>query len=153
MTDIWSGGLAFSYFPASSSAGQFGMVNISSDGTTATPNEDFNNLVIQYGKISFVNTPSKSSATASSFPACPSANSSWAASNTLPPTPNDAACACLEKSLSCQFHTASLNYSALVGTLINTACSLLGSSGGTCDDIGGSGTTGVYGRLDMCDPS
>ncbi|KAJ6604249.1 1,3-beta-glucanosyltransferase [Mycena vulgaris] len=152
MSDIWSGGLAFSYFPASSSAGQFGIVNISSDGTTVTPNDDFNNLVTQYGEITFVNSPSKSSAAASSFPACPTANSSWAASNTLPPTPNDAACACLESALSCRFHTSSSNYSALVGTLIDTACSLLGSSGGTCDDIGGSGTTGVYGRLDMCDP-
>ncbi|KAJ7693693.1 carbohydrate-binding module family 43 protein/Glycoside hydrolase family 72 protein [Mycena rosella] len=152
MTDIWSGGLAFSYFPASSSAGQFGMINISSDGTTVTPNEDFNNLVTQYSKISFVNSPSQSSATASSFPACPTLNSSWAASNSLPPTPNDAACLCLEDAMSCQFHTSSSNFSALVGTLIDTACSLLGSSGGTCDDIGSSGTTGVYGRVSMCDP-
>ncbi|KAJ7102325.1 1,3-beta-glucanosyltransferase [Mycena belliarum] len=152
MTNIWSGGLAFSYFPASSSAGQFGMVNISSDGTTVTPNADFKNLASQYGMISFVNSPAKSSVAASSFPACPSANSSWAASDTLPPTPDNAACACLEDALSCQFHTSSSNYSALVGTLTDTACSLLGSSGGTCADISGNGTTGVYGRLDMCDP-
>ncbi|KAJ7456634.1 1,3-beta-glucanosyltransferase [Mycena latifolia] len=152
MIDTWSGGLAFSYFPASSSAGQFGMVNISADGTTVTPNDDFNNLVSQYGMISFVNSPAQSSAAASSFPTCPTANSSWAASSTLPPTPNDAACGCLENALSCQFHTSSSNYSALVGNLTDTACGLLGSSGGTCDDIGGNGTTGVYGRLDMCDP-
>ncbi|KAJ7169454.1 1,3-beta-glucanosyltransferase [Mycena filopes] len=153
MTDIWSGGLAFSYFPANSSAGNFGMVDISSDGKTVTPNQDFNNLVTQYTKVSFVNSPSKASAAASSFPACPTANSSWAASNTLPPTPNDAACACLQNAMSCQFHASSSNYSVLVGTLIDTACGLLGAANGTCDDIGGSGSTGVYGLLDMCDPS
>ncbi|KAJ7785907.1 1,3-beta-glucanosyltransferase [Mycena metata] len=152
MTNIWSGGLAFSYFPASSSAGNFGLVNISSDGTTVTPNQDFNNLVSQYGQVTFVNSPSMSSASASSFPACPTANSSWAASNTLPPTPNDAACACLENALSCQFQTTSSNYSTLVGTLIDTACSLLGTSNGTCDPIGGDGSTGAYGLLDTCDP-
>ncbi|KAJ7139681.1 glycoside hydrolase family 72 protein [Mycena epipterygia] len=152
MTDIWSGGLAFSYFPASSSAGQFGMVNISSDGTTVTPNQDFNNLVTQYGAITFVNSPSQSSAMASSFPACPTANSSWAASNTLPPTPNEAACLCLDNALSCQFQPSTSNYSAIAGSLIDTACGLLGSSGGSCADIGGNGTTGVYGLVDMCDP-
>ncbi|KAJ7101007.1 1,3-beta-glucanosyltransferase [Mycena crocata] len=151
MTDIWSGGLAFSYFPASSAAGNFGMANISSDGTV-TPSQDFDNLVTEYGKVTFVNTPAKSSAAASSFPACPTTNSSWAATTTVPPTPNPAACACLENSLSCQFIPQSSNYSALVGTLTDTACSLLGSSGGTCGDIGGSGTSGIYGRLDMCDP-
>ncbi|KAJ7042634.1 1,3-beta-glucanosyltransferase [Mycena alexandri] len=152
MTNIWSGGLAFSYFPASSAAGNFGLVNISSDGTTVTPNQDFNNLVSQYGEVSFVNSPSMSSASASSFPACPTTNSSWAASSTLPPTPNDAACACLENALSCQFQTTTSNYSALVGSLIDTACGLLGALNGTCDPIGGSGSTGVYGLLDMCDP-
>ncbi|KAJ7225908.1 Glucanosyltransferase-domain-containing protein, partial [Mycena pura] len=152
MTDIWSGGLAFSYFPAMSTAGQFGMVNISMDGTTVTPNPDFKNLASQYSQVTFVNSPSQSSAAASSFPACPTANSTWEASNTLPPTPNDAPCACLETALACQFHTSSSNYSALVGTLTNVACSLLGTSGGNCDDISGNGTTGVYGRVEMCDP-
>jgi 1,3-beta-glucanosyltransferase GAS1 len=31
MSDVWSGGLAFSYFPATSAAGQFGMVTISGE--------------------------------------------------------------------------------------------------------------------------
>ncbi|KAJ7293176.1 1,3-beta-glucanosyltransferase [Mycena rebaudengoi] len=151
MSDIWSGGLAFSYFPASSAAGSFGMVEISSDGKTVTPNADFDNLVKEYGKVSLADSPSKSSVAAASYPACPSSNSSWAASNTLPPTPNESACNCLGKALSCQFQSASAN-STLMGSLINTACGLLGQAGGSCREIGGNGTTGVYGRLDMCDP-
>ncbi|KAF5375191.1 hypothetical protein D9758_000023 [Tetrapyrgos nigripes] len=150
MSDIWSGGIAFSYFPASSALGQFGMVTI--DGNTVTTSDDFNNLKDEYGKVSPPNTPSKSDA-ATSYPACPSTNSTWLASTTLPPTPNEAACNCLESTLSCQFSPKTANYSSVVGELINTGCGLLGQNGGNCDDIGGNGSTGTYGRISGCDPT
>ncbi|KAJ6612845.1 Glucanosyltransferase-domain-containing protein [Mycena sp. CBHHK59/15] len=81
MTNVWSGGLAFSYFPAESAGHQFGMATLSSDNTTVTTNADFDNLVLQYGKVSFVNSPAQSAASASSFSACPTANASFAASS------------------------------------------------------------------------
>ncbi|KAJ2982678.1 hypothetical protein NUW54_g10719 [Trametes sanguinea] len=49
MSDIWSGGVAFSYFPAESNDGQFAMVTI--DGNTVTPNDDFERLKEQYGAL------------------------------------------------------------------------------------------------------
>ncbi|PBL00945.1 glycoside hydrolase family 72 protein [Armillaria gallica] len=152
MSDVWSGGIAFSYFPATSVQGQFGMVNISSDGSTVTTGDDFARLKTEYGQISPPNSPSQSSAT-TTYPACPTTNDTFAASSTLPPTPNEDACNCLFRSLDCQFTPQTSNYSAIVGELINTACSLLGSSGGSCDDIGGSGANGTYGRLSGCDPT
>ncbi|KAL0577596.1 1,3-beta-glucanosyltransferase [Marasmius crinis-equi] len=152
MSNVWSGGIAFSYFPAQSAGGSFGMVNISSDGKTVTTGDDFSRLKDQYGKVSPPNSPSKSSATAT-YPACPSTNSAFVASTNLPPTPDQNACGCLANSLSCQFKPASANYSGVLGTLVDTACGLLGQKSLNCDDIGGNGQTGTYGRLSGCDPT
>jgi hypothetical protein len=153
MNTVWSGGVAFSYFPAESVQGQFGMVNISADGSTVTTGQDFANLEAEYGAVTFINSPSQSSAGAATYPACPAQSSVFLASTTLPPTPNLAACSCLENSLSCQFTPDTTNYTAIVGTLLDVGCSLLGQAGGTCDDIAGNGTTGVYGRVSDCDPT
>ncbi|TFK36800.1 glycoside hydrolase family 72 protein [Crucibulum laeve] len=153
MAPVWSGGIAFSYFPATSAQGQFGMVNISSDATTVTTGDDFDRLKTQYGQLSPPNSPDMGSATSSSFPSCPSTNDTWVASTNLPPTPNAAACNCLESTLTCQFTPSVSNYTAVVGSLLDTGCSLLGQAGGNCNDIGSNGQTGVYGRLSDCDPT
>lgn len=153
MSPVWSGGIAFSYFPAESAQGQFGFVNISADGKTVTTSDDYDRLKTQYNQVTGPNTPAKSSAPAASYPTCPTANSTFVASATLPPTPNEPACNCLLSTLSCRFTPQTANYSVVVGELLDTACSLLGGKGGSCVDIGGNGTTGVYGRLAGCDPS
>ncbi|KAH9964549.1 glycoside hydrolase family 72 protein [Russula dissimulans] len=148
---VWSGGIAFSYFPATSDAGQFGIVNISADGSTVTTSTDYNNLKTQYGAVTFVNVPTKASAPAATYPACPGQNASFVGSTKLPPTPSDAACKCLEAGLSCQFAPQTSNTTAIVGSLLDTACGLLGGSG--CNDLSGNGSTGTYGLISACDPS
>lgn len=153
MSPVWSGGLAFSYFPATSAAGQFGLVTISSDGSTVTTSTDYDNLKAQYGKISPPNTPAQASAGSTAYPACPSTNSSFLASSQLPPTPNEKSCGCLLNDLSCKFTPQTSNYNGIVGQLLDTACSLLGQKGGNCNDIGGSGANGTYGRVSGCDPT
>ncbi|KAH8992101.1 carbohydrate-binding module family 43 protein/Glycoside hydrolase family 72 protein [Lactarius akahatsu] len=150
---VWSGGVAFSYFPAESGQGEFGMVTLSSDGSTVTPNTDFDNLKTMYNQVSFINDPGQSSAPSASYPACPQQNTSFLASTALPPTPSDSACQCLESNLSCQFNPQTSNTSAIVGSLLDTACSLLGTVGGSCDPIAGNGQTGQYGTVSSCDPS
>ncbi|KAG9223189.1 glycoside hydrolase family 72 protein [Pleurotus ostreatus PC15] len=150
MSDVWSGGVAFSYFPASSVQGQFGMVTV--DGNTVTTSDDFDRLRTQYNQASGPNSPARSSA-ATTFGSCPAESDTFAASTTIPPTPNEAACGCLQSTLSCRFTPQTSNYSAIAGELIGTACSLLGQQGGNCNDIGGNGTTGTYGRLSGCDPT
>ncbi|KAF9650722.1 glycoside hydrolase family 72 protein [Thelephora ganbajun] len=153
MTQIWSGGIAFSYFPAESGQGEFGMVTI--DGSTVTKSADFNRLKTQYGQVTPPNSPSRDSASDSSYPSCPSQNSTLLASSTLPPTPNDAACNCLETKLSCIFSpppgTNSTAISVINGQLLGTACGLLSTNGGNCNDIISNGTTGTYGRVSFCD--
>lgn len=153
MSPVWSGGIAFSYFPARSAQGEFGMVTISSDGKTVTTGEDFDRLKTQYGAASGPNSPSRASSPASTYGACAAPSSTFLASNTLPATPNDSACRCLENALSCRFTPASSNYTAVVGELLDTGCSMLGQVGASCTDIGGDSQTGVYGRLSGCDPT
>ncbi|KZT22131.1 carbohydrate-binding module family 43 protein [Neolentinus lepideus HHB14362 ss-1] len=152
MTDVWSGGLAFSYFPAESSAGQFGLVTISSDGTSVSTSTDFNNLKSQYGSVSPPNSPSSSTAGSTSYPSCPTQNSTFLASTTLPPTPSDAECSCMNSALSCQFTPSSSNDSATVGALLDYGCSLLGQAGLSCNDIAANGSSGTYGRVSFCAP-
>ncbi|KZP31179.1 carbohydrate-binding module family 43 protein [Athelia psychrophila] len=152
MSPVWSGGLAFSYFPATSVQGQFGMVNISADGSTVTPLPDFDTLVTQYGQVNAPNTPLQGAAGSTSYPGCPAQNATWLASPNLPPTPDNAACACLEQDLSCQFTPEISNYTIVVGELLDAGCSLLAQAGGNCNDISSSGASGTYGRVSYCDP-
>ncbi|KAF7345193.1 1,3-beta-glucanosyltransferase [Mycena sanguinolenta] len=154
MTNIWSGGLAFSYFNASSAGHQFGMATLSADNTTVTTNQDFANLQSQYKSVTFVNTPTQSAAAQSTYGACPQPDANLEASTTLPPTPNDSACACLTEHLGCLFKMpANGDYTALVGTLTGVVCGeLLPGVGGSCNDIATNGTTGTYGVVSSCDP-
>lgn len=128
------------------------MVTISTDGTTVTPNSDFTALLAQYGQATPPNTPDQATAGNTNYPACPAQSTDLLASTTLPPTPNDAACQCLEKDLNCQFTPQTNNFTDIVGELLDTGCSLLGQSGGNCNDIAGNGSTGSYGRVSYCDP-
>ncbi|EIN13413.1 glycoside hydrolase family 72 protein [Punctularia strigosozonata HHB-11173 SS5] len=156
MSDVWSGGLAFSYFPATSAQGQFGMVTISDDGSTVTTSQDFDNLKSQYTSATPPNTPSQSNAGSTSYPSCPSQNATWLASTTLPGTPSDDACSCLDKSLSCQFKPHTTNgteINIIIGDLIDFGCSLLGQMSLDCNAISGSGSQGVYGDVQSCDPA
>lgn len=154
MTDIWSGALAFSYFPAQSAQGQFGMVTISSDGTTVTPNDDFGRLKTQYGQASPPNSPS-GSGLVTNYPSCPTQNSTFLASIALPPTPNDNSCNCLEDTLACQFTPKTTNateVAAIVGPLLDQACQYLGAQGGNCNAISANGSSGTYGAVSPCSP-
>ncbi|KAF8139839.1 carbohydrate-binding module family 43 protein/Glycoside hydrolase family 72 protein [Boletus edulis] len=153
LSPVWSGGIAFSYFPATSAGGNFGIVSISADGSTVTVNQNFNNLKTQYAQALPPNSPSQSAAGSTSYPACPQQNSTLLASTTLPATPNLAACTCLEQNLSCQFTPATSNYSAIVGALVDYGCSALGQMGGNCNPISANGQTGVYGAVSGCDPT
>ncbi|KAH8835446.1 1,3-beta-glucanosyltransferase [Flagelloscypha sp. PMI_526] len=153
MTGIWSGGVAFSYFPAASAAGQFGMVTISTDQKTVTTSTDFDNLKSAYAAATGPNSPASGSSS-SSFGACPASSAAFAISTTLPGTPSDSGCSCLDSALSCQYRPQTPNFTAITGELINYACStLLPTKGLNCDAIGGNGTTGVYGAISSCDPN
>jgi hypothetical protein len=153
MSNIWSGGIAFSFYPATSPQGQFGMVTINADGSNLTVGQDFDNLQAQYASASPPDVPTMANAGSTSYGTCPTANSTFEASVTLPPTPNEAACSCLNENLPCIFSFETDNFTAIVGDLIGTACGLLANQGGNCNEIASNGTSGTYGSVSGCDPS
>ncbi|KAG9045555.1 1,3-beta-glucanosyltransferase gas1 [Tulasnella sp. UAMH 9824] len=152
MVNEWSGGVAFSYFPT---ADGFGMVTISSDGSSVTTSNDFTRLQTQYNAVSFINSPAQSAAGTNTQATCPGKSDAFLASTILPPTPLHNVCDCLEKNVfSCVFsNTKSSNTSPIIGTLLNYACSQLGTLGGSCVPIGADGAAGTYGPFSVCDPA
>ncbi|WOO80933.1 1,3-beta-glucanosyltransferase gel4 [Vanrija pseudolonga] len=151
VSDVFSGGIAFSYFPTSD---DYGMVTFSADGSTVTVNSDFTALGRQYLNATGPNSPAQSSQSNAAL-ACPASSPILAAGTNLPPTPNQEVCDCINKNaLPCTAIPATANNPIKVGALINEACGLLANSNSTitCTAIAGDGLTGVYGPLAMCAP-
>ena len=81
VAQVYSGGVAFSYFPTND-AKDFGLTTLSGD-TIATTAE-FDTLAAALTNITtFITTPAKSAATQPAFSTCPSAGDSWTASTTV----------------------------------------------------------------------
>ena len=81
VAQVYSGGVAFSYFPTND-AKDFGITTL--NGDTVTTTAEFDNLVTALGQITtFINTPAKSAATQPPFPACPPESGSWIASTSV----------------------------------------------------------------------
>lgn len=94
-------------------------------------------------------TPSSTSMaayTATNSPAsCPAVDSSWQASNSLPPTPDSDLCECMYNSLTC-VASSSLNDTAY-GDIYGYIC---GEDESYCAGVTTNGTSGVYGSYSMC---
>ena len=121
--------------------------NTTSPTGPITTNADFTRLAAQYAAVTLPTAIPTTPATA--IPACPS-DTNQLSSNTLPPTPNAAQCACLSaRAWPC---VAKPNLTpAVIGSLLNTGCSLLGQAGGSCNAIASNGQTGVYGNFVRAD--
>lgn len=150
MTNTFSGGVAFSYFPQPSGT-DYGLVNVS--GNTVTKRPDWNAL-----KREFANTtssaPTSAPANASSspsYPTCVGNTTNFPASTTLPPTPNPQLCDCIESNaFTCVLQPATVDEPNTIGTLTGQACSYLSESGGSCDPINADGGAGTYGNYSFC---
>jgi 1,3-beta-glucanosyltransferase GAS1 len=77
--------------------------------------------------------------------ACPGTSNIWAASNSLPPTPDEATCQCMYASLSC-VPSSRLSVKAY-GELFGNIC---GQPGKPCAGISGDVTSGIFGAYSMC---
>lgn len=82
MSAVYSGGIAYSYFPTNDPK-SFGMVTV--DGNTVTTSTDFTNLGSQYSAVTFLTTPAQSAATANTppLPSCPGSSVEWLGSTTV----------------------------------------------------------------------
>lgn len=152
VTDVFSGGIAFSYFPTSDG---YGMVEFSGDGKQATTGADFQNLASHLKNVKLATTPSKADAKTGSIECAATPAGLIHASPNLPPTPDRAACECVNSNaLSCHAIQSTANNPAKIGALTDYACSLLGQANtqANCDNIGANGTSGTYGALSFCSP-
>ncbi|KAK1922373.1 Glucanosyltransferase-domain-containing protein [Papiliotrema laurentii] len=151
VSDVFSGGVAFSYFPTSDG---YGMVTFSGNGQSVQTSDDFRRLAAEYNSTATPTGPARSSASQGRID-CPPENSSFLANNTLPPTPDEQVCNCIDQNaFACKVKNSTANQPAVVGSLLDYACSLLGQSRSTaCNAIAGNGTSGVYGPLAMCSPA
>jgi len=146
MSNVWSGGIIYEYIEQSNA---YGLVNVSSDGSSVSTLTDFNNLKSQYATATGSSLASASYTPSISLPdSCPSSNASWPVATSLPPTPNSGLCDCVASQLTC-ISTYSLEDGGQIGTAIGTIC---GTSSNACSAISGNGTSGSYGDLSMCSP-
>ncbi|EPQ28890.1 uncharacterized protein PFL1_03691 [Pseudozyma flocculosa PF-1] len=147
MTDTFSGGIAFSYFPQDYGL-DYGLVSVSGDSVTLR-NPAWDNLKAAYARAA---PPATSpSSAAPSFPACAEASDSFPASPQLPPTPNRELCSCLsDEAFGCHVVAATENEPTILGSLIGTACGYLDEAGSGCNAIIADGEAGTYGNYSFC---
>jgi hypothetical protein len=147
MTNQFSGGVAFSYFPQPSGL-DYGLVSVSGD--TVTRRSDWNDLKTQFANASSPAAPANASASPD-FPQCMGGTNNFPASTRLPPTPNPQLCNCVESNaLSCVLNPASRDSPNIIGTLTGQACTYLSERGGSCDPILADGEAGTYGNYSSC---
>lgn len=140
MTDVWSGGIIYMYFQETN---DYGLVSISDNDVVTL--DDFNNLKSRMEEID-PTTATLTGTIAVTTMSCPAIAATWAASESLPPTPDEAVCDCLEDSLSCV--VSSDVDSDDYGTLFGIVCGYI-----DCSQISTNATEGVYGEYSYCDDS
>lgn len=127
MSDLWSGGSAFSYYP---SLQGFGLTT-TSNGSDPQTNDDFTRLAKQYSKAKGPNSPTIASAknlsTTSTCTKTPG-RVRLATDANLPPAPNPDACTCVDNTVfACQVRPD--RSPAIIGELLDFACVQLGGDG------------------------
>ena len=149
MTNSFSGGVAFSYFPQPSGL-DYGLVSVS--GNTVTTRPDWQALKRQLANTTSAPTGAPAGTNASpDYQTCRGGTTNFPASTELPPTPNPQLCSCLENNaFSCILNQAAFNSPNVIGTLTGQACSYLSERGGSCDPILADGESGTYGNYSFC---
>ncbi|OAA56536.1 glycoside hydrolase family 72 [Niveomyces insectorum RCEF 264] len=141
MSNVISGGIVYMYFEE---ANDYGLVSAS--GSKASTLADYDTLKTVIAKVNPSSTAMSAYSPTNSPAACPAVGSNWVASDTLPPTPDNATCACMFSSLSC-VPKSGLNTSDY-GDLFGSIC---GADASACNGISANTSTGVYGAFVMCD--
>ncbi|KAG5949155.1 hypothetical protein E4U60_007291 [Claviceps pazoutovae] len=141
MTDVVSGGIVYEYFQETN---DYGLVKIS-DGGSAIKLKDFGALQKKISTVNAKGVDMSSYSPSNKVLDCPTVDSKWAASSSLPPTPDDSACSCMVKAASCV--PASSLAEKSFGDIFGFIC---GKDASYCDGIMGNATTGKYGTFSMC---
>ncbi|KHN96670.1 beta-1,3-glucanosyltransferase [Metarhizium album ARSEF 1941] len=141
MTEVISGGIVYEYFQETN---DYGLVELGSGGSVSKM-KDFAALQNKMSKVNPQGVKMDSYNPTATAKACPAVDSTWRASSTLPPTPNDEACECMFKASSC-VPASSLKPDDF-GDIFGFVC---GTDTSICAGIDGNTTTGKYGPYSMC---
>ncbi|GAB0137934.1 hypothetical protein EsDP_00006185 [Epichloe bromicola] len=141
MTDVVSGGIVYEYFEETNN---YGLVKISNGGS-ATKLKSFSALEKKISSANAKGVDMSSYNPTNKALECPTVNSLWEASSSLPPTPNDSACNCMVKAASC-VPSGDLKKTSY-GDIFGFIC---GKDAAYCAGITGNTTTGKYGSFSMC---
>ncbi|CAX44480.1 pH-regulated cell-wall GPI-anchored 1,3-beta-glucanosyltransferase, putative [Candida dubliniensis CD36] len=155
MNKIWSGGIVYEYFEE---INHYGILLTKKDGSI-TKLPDFDTLKMRFNAVNPIGITideatiyepriscqdifgDSSSSSSSSL----SSSSSWDVALTLPPTPNEAKCECLWKSLSCVVSDDAIFDEEVA---LRELCFKV-----DCEDINANGRSGKYGRYSDCNPT
>ncbi|PIA19201.1 hypothetical protein COEREDRAFT_79161 [Coemansia reversa NRRL 1564] len=150
MTDVFSGGFVYEYVEESN---KYGLVDVS--GSSGSKTEDYNNFKKALAATSPKGVSMKSYSAKGKQQSCPdvSKQNSWQASSDLPPTPSNATCECMMKTLSCVSKTTEMptsngdlkTFGKDVGNIFGQVCADI-----DCGDVSGDASTGKYGKYSFC---
>ncbi|EED18077.1 1,3-beta-glucanosyltransferase, putative [Talaromyces stipitatus ATCC 10500] len=142
MQDMLNGGFVYEYF---NEANDYGLVSL--QGSSVSTRSDYNSFSTEIAKATPSGVVSASyTPTNTALQACPTVDSVWKASSSLPPTPNEALCNCMVASLSCVVsdNVDSKNYGQLFDLIYG-----FGDTSYTAG-ISANATSGKYGAYSMC---
>ncbi|GME75768.1 unnamed protein product [[Candida] boidinii] len=139
MTDVWSGGIVYMYFEE---VNNYGLVTIVDDNTVSTM-ADFQYYSSEINDVSPTSATASEMSSSTALLSCPATSSFWQAAQSLPPTPQDGLCNCMEASLGC-IVADDVNEDDYQ-TLFSYVCNEV-----DCGGINGNGTSGKYGAYSFC---
>lgn len=92
--------------------------DVSDADNSVTTSDDFNRLAAEYNSTATPTGPAKSNTTQGSIQ-CPAENDQFRANNTLPPTPDESVCNCIDQhAFTCRVLDTTANEPTKVGALI-----------------------------------
>jgi hypothetical protein len=143
MEDMLNGGFVYEYFNEDNDYGLVSLV-----GSSISTRSDYNSFSTEIAKATPTGVNSASyTVTNTALQACPTVDSLWKASSSLPPTPDSSLCDCMVQSLTCVISdsVSSDDYGSLFDQLYGYDVSSYTSG------IARNATSGEYGAYSMCD--
>ncbi|OUM52621.1 hypothetical protein BVG19_g1826 [[Candida] boidinii] len=139
MTDVWSGGIVYMYFEE---VNNYGLVSIVDDNSVSTM-ADYQYYSSEINDVSPTSAKASDMSSSTALLSCPATSSYWKAAQSLPPTPQDGLCNCMEASLGCIVadDVNEDDYQDLFSYVCNEV---------DCGGINGNGTSGKYGAYSFC---
>ncbi|KAJ2451372.1 1 3-beta-glucanosyltransferase gel4 [Coemansia sp. RSA 2336] len=148
MTDTFSGGFVYEYVEEDNN---YGLVKIS--GNSGSKTEDYDNFKKALAAVKPKGVKMSSYSPSGKEQSCPDISKDWIASSTLPPTPSNATCDCMMKSLSCVSKLKAVptsdselkTFGETVGNIFGTVCGSI-----DCDEVSADAKSGKYGKYSGC---